>query len=64
MKKTIKIILLLVLTFSISTKEIFSAEKIKIGLLVPLSGKNSQIGQSIIKSTRLAVNKINNWSSF
>jgi hypothetical protein len=62
MKKTIKIILLLVITFLISAKEIFAAEKIKIGLLVPLTGKNSVIGQSIIKSTLLAVNKINNSS--
>ena len=29
-------------------------------MLVPLTGKNSEIGQSIIKSTRLAINKINN----
>jgi hypothetical protein len=62
MKKIIKIILLLTLTFSVSTKEIIASEKIKIGLLIPLSGKNSEIGQSIIKSTRLAINKINNLS--
>ena len=62
MKKIIKIILLLTLTFSISIEEIVSSEKIKIGLLVPLTGKNSEIGQSIIKSTRLAINKINNLS--
>ena len=37
-------------------------EKIKIGLLVPLSGKNSEIGNSIVNSTRLAINKINNAS--
>ena len=60
MKKIIKIILLLALTFSVSTAEIIANEKIKIGLLVPLTGKNSEIGQSIIKSTRLAINKINN----
>jgi len=60
MKKIIKIILLLTLTFSISIKEIVANEKIKIGLLVPLTGKNSEIGQSIIKSVRLAINKINN----
>jgi len=41
-------------------KEIIASEKIMIGLLIPLSGKNSEIGESIIKSTRLAVNKINN----
>ena len=62
MKKIIKIILLLTLTFSVSVREIFASEKIKIGLLVPLTGKNSEIGKSIIKSTRLAVNKINNSS--
>ena len=43
-------------------KEIIASEKIKIGLLVPLTGKNSEIGKSIIKSTRLAINKINNLS--
>ena len=60
MKKIIKIILLLSLTFFVSTAEVFADKKIRIGLLVPLTGKNSEIGQSIIKSTRLAVNKINN----
>ena len=62
MKKIIKIIVLLALTFLVSTKEVLTSEKIKIGLLVPLTGKNSEIGQSIIKSTQLAVNKINNSS--
>ena len=62
MKKIIKIILLLAVTFLASTAKIIASEKIKIGLLVPLTGKNSEIGRSIIKSTRLAVNKINNSS--
>jgi ABC-type branched-subunit amino acid transport system substrate-binding protein len=62
MKKIIKIILFLSLTFSISTVEVIASEKIKIGLLVPLTGKNYEIGLSIIKSTRLAINKINNSS--
>jgi len=62
MKKIIKIILLFALSLTISPTKVFASEKIKIGLLVPLSGKNSEIGQSIIKSTRLAVNKINNSS--
>ena len=60
MKKIIKIILLIVLPFLVSTGKIFANEKIKIGLLVPITGKNSEIGLSIIKSTRLAINKINN----
>ena len=36
-----------------------SDEKIKVGLIVPLSGEYSYIGKSIIKSTRMALNKIN-----
>ena len=62
MKKIIKIILLVALTFLVSVEESLANEKIKIGLLVPLTGKNSEIGKSIVKSTRLAVNKINNTS--
>ena len=62
MKKIIKIILLLTIVFSINLGNIKANEKIRIGLLAPLTGKNSEIGQSIIKSTRLAVNKINNSS--
>jgi hypothetical protein len=62
MKKIIKIILLLTLAFSVSVEQIIASEKIKIGLLIPLTGNNSEIGKSIIKSTRLAINKINNLS--
>ena len=62
MIKIIKIILLFALTFSLPPKEVIAEEKIKIGLLVPLTGKNSEIGQSIIKATRLAINQINNSS--
>ena len=60
MNKIIKIILLLSLTLSIPLQNVSASEKIKIGLLVPLTGKNSEIGRSIINSTRLAINKINN----
>ena len=62
MKKIIKIILFLSSTFLISMGEVVATEKIKIGLLVPLTGKNSEIGQSIIKSTQLAINRIDNLS--
>ena len=62
MKKIIKIILLSSLAFLLSLGWVFASEKIKIGLLVPLTGKDSEIGQSIIKSTRLAINQINNLS--
>ena len=61
MSKFIKIIIFILLNFSILFS--FSAkasEKIKIGLLVPLSGSNKELGQSIIKAVRLAVKDINN----
>jgi len=60
MLKIIKIILLVPIIFLLSLKGLWENEKIKIGLLVPLTGNDSEIGQSIVKSTRLAVNKINN----
>ena len=60
MNKIIKIILLVPIIFLLSLKGLWANEKIKIGLLVPLTGNDSEIGQSIVKSTRLAVNKINN----
>ena len=62
MKKIIKIILFLTLTLLMSLTSIKANEKIKIGLLIPLTGKNSEIGESIINSVGLAINKINNSS--
>jgi len=62
MIKIIQIILIITLTFSATALRVLADTGIKIGLLVPLTGKNYEIGQSIIKSTRLAVNKINNSS--
>jgi len=62
MNKIIKIILLLVFSISIAPETLLANDKIKIGLLVPLTGENSELGQSIIKSTRLAINTINNIS--
>ena len=50
------IFLLLITNF----QKIYADEKIKIGLLVPLSGDHSEIGKSILKSVRLAINKIDN----
>ena len=60
MKKIIKIISLLFLLLVLGNQEILAEEKIKIGLLVPLSGSNSEIRHTIIKSVRLAINKIDN----
>ena len=60
MNKIIKIILFLTFAFLIPAEKVIANEKIKIGLLVPLTGENSEIGQSIVKSTRLAINQIDN----
>ena len=59
MKTFIKLLLLVLLSISIFNQNIFASEKIKIGLIVPLSGENSIIGEKIIKSIRMAINKIN-----
>jgi ABC-type branched-subunit amino acid transport system substrate-binding protein len=61
MSKFIKIIIFIILNFSLLFSFASKAsEKIKIGLLVPLSGSNKELGQSIIKAVRLAVKDINN----
>ena len=59
MKTLIKFLLFLVLSVSLFNQNILASEKIKIGLIVPLSGDNFLIGEKIIKSIRMAVNKIN-----
>ena len=58
MKILIKIIIFFSIIYIFSNSNIWANEKIKIGLLVPITGKDSQIGKSIIKSIRLAINKI------
>jgi ABC-type branched-subunit amino acid transport system substrate-binding protein len=59
MNKLTKIIFItfisLVLLF---VKTVAASEKIKIGLLVPMTGKNKDLGQSIIKAVSLAVKDI------
>ena len=59
MKTFIKFIIISTLSLITFFQISFSSEKIKIGLIVPTSGKNSQLGNSIIKSVRLAINIIN-----
>ena len=62
MTKIIQIILILALVFLTTALGVLADTKIKIGLLVPLTGKNSEIGQSIINIKLIAINKINNSS--
>ena len=59
MKVIIKYLLSVVFVFLLNTFNIFANESIKIGLLVPLTGEYNDIGKSIIQSTRMAINKIN-----
>ena len=60
MKEFNKKILKILFVFIASINSASSEEVVKIGLLVPLSGESSYIGQSIIQSVRLGINKINN----
>ena len=60
MKISLKIIFFFLLTILLNPQIIHAKEKIKIGLLIPLSGNNSNIGKSILQSSRLAINKIDN----
>ena len=59
MKTLIKLLMFIALSITLFNQNIFASEKIKIGLIVPLSGENSLIGEKIIKSSRMAINKIN-----
>ena len=55
-------IILFVLVFNLFlliTPSISEDNKIKIGLLIPLTGDNAEIGKQIIKATRLALSDIN-----
>jgi hypothetical protein len=60
MKILIKNIILILLVLIFNNQKTLANNKIKIGLLVPITGQHSEIGESIIKSVRLAINKINN----
>ena len=58
MKILLKIIILLIFFPLIDLQKIYADEKINIGLLIPLSGDQKEIGKSIMQSVRLAINKI------
>ena len=60
MKIIIQFILFIFISLFLDTQRSIAQEKIKIGLIVPLSGEYKEIGRSIVNSTRLAINKIDN----
>ena len=60
MKKTFTFLFLLTLNLVLFFEQGYSEDtKIKIGLLVPLTGDNAKIGKQIIKATRMALKDIN-----
>ena len=60
MNKIFIIVFLLIYNlFLFTTSSISNENKVKIGLLVPLTGDNAEIGKQIIKATRLALKDIN-----
>ena len=61
MIKLIKIIYFIFLSFYfLFFSTVNAQEKIKIGLLVPMTGENKKVGESIIKAVGLAVKDIDN----
>ena len=58
MKTLIKFFSIIIINLCLFYQNALSSDKIKIGLIVPLSGEYAEIGNSIIKSTRMAINKI------
>jgi len=60
MSNFIKIIIFIIINLNLFIlKPALSQERIKIGLLIPMTGTNKDLGQSIIKATRLAIKDIN-----
>ena len=60
MKKNFKnLIFIFLIIFSIHSHANSENDKLKIGVLVPLSGDNKKIGKQIIKATKLALKDIN-----
>ena len=58
MKKLVNLIFFVSIVFIFTSKLFASEEKIKIGLLLPLTGQNQEIGKSVLRSVNLAINKI------
>ena len=59
MIKISKLLVVLIIYIIISPQKILANQKLKIGLLIPLSENNQEIGQQIIKTVRMAIKDIN-----
>ena len=58
MKTLNKLFLYFFIFMCVFNQNTFALEKIKVGLVVPLTGDDSLIGKKIIKSIRMAINRI------
>ena len=59
MNKIFKILIFIILSvMTLNSLSLASEEKIKIGLLIPITGNDKELGQQIIKSSRMALNDI------
>ena len=58
MKNKINFLISILTFLIISSISTSASEKIRIGLLLPLSGENKNIGKSVLRSVSMAVNKI------
>ena len=58
MKKLLNLIFFVFIIFILTNKLFASEEKIRVGLLLPLSGQNQNIGKSVLRAVNLAINKI------
>ena len=60
MNKLLKLIkILFFISINLYPSNLFAEEKLKIGILVPLTGDNKDLGEQIIKSTRIALKDLN-----
>ena len=59
MKKLLNLTIFVFIFSIFSIKSFASEEKIKVGLLLPLTGQNQEIGKSVLRAVNLAVNKVN-----
>ena len=58
MKKLLNLTIFIFIFFIFTIKLFASEEKIKVGLLLPLTGQNQEIGKSVLRAVNLAINKV------
>ncbi len=59
MKKVFLVVCILLMVFSVGITKLYAAEKIKIGVIYPLTGPAASTGQVLLEGVKLAVDIIN-----